>query len=101
MHSSFYLQIQYSLGSKYSKLLYELLKDYSNLNEFVIDFSILKALLNVDNKDNPSIDNWSIFNRDILKRAVKEVSEKSDINVAYEPIKNIIDGKKHLIIEGC
>lgn len=96
MHSSFYLQIQYSLGSKYSKLLYELLKDYSNLNEFVIDFSILKALLNVDNKDNPSIDNWSIFNRDILKRAVKEVSEKSDINVAYEPIKNIIDGKKQV-----
>lgn len=96
MHSSFYLQIQYSLGSKYSKLLYELLKDYSNLNEFVIDFSILKALLNVDNKDNPSIDNWSIFNRDILKRAVKEVSEKSDINVVYEPIKNIIDGKKQV-----
>lgn len=96
MHSSFYLQIQYSLGSKYSKLLYELLKDYSNLNEFLIDFSILKALLNVDNKDNPSIDNWSIFNRDILKRAVKEVSEKSDINVAYEPIKNIIDGKKQV-----
>lgn len=96
MHSSFYLQIQYSLGSKYSKLLYELLKDYSNLNEFLIDFSILKALLNVDNKDNPSIDNWSIFNRDILKRAVKEVSEKSDINVEYEPIKNIIDGKKQV-----
>ena len=84
------------MGSKYSKLLYELLKDYSNLNEFVIDFSILKALLNVDNKDNPSIDNWSIFNRDILKRAVKEVSEKSDINVEYEPIKNIIDGKKQV-----
>lgn len=87
MYTSFYLQIQYGLNSKYSKLLYEVLKDYANLGELTMDFNILKALLNVDVSDKPDWEKWAAFNRDILKRAVMEVTEKSDICVSYEPIK--------------
>ncbi len=88
MYTSFYLQIQYGLNSKYSKLLYEILKDYANLGELTIDFDILKALLNVDVVDKPDWEKWAAFNRDILKRAVAEVTEKSDILVTYTPIKD-------------
>ena len=92
-YSKMYLPIQLGLKSKYSKLLYEVLKDYSKLKEVSLDFEILKALLNVDVKDKPSLESWSNFNRDVLKKAVKEVSDKSDIIVTYTPIKERIDTK--------
>lgn len=88
MYTSFYLQIQYGLNSKYSKLLYEVLKDYANLGELTLDFTVLRALMNIDSTSKPDWERWSAFNRDILKRAVEEVTEKSDIHVTYEPIKD-------------
>lgn len=88
MYTSFYLQIQYGLNSKYSKLLYEVLKDYAKLGELTLDFTVLRALMNIDTVDKPEWDKWASFNRDILKRAVQEVSEKSDIHVTYEPVKD-------------
>lgn len=91
--TKFYLQIQFGLKSKYSKLLYDLLKDYSGLGEVTLDFEILKAILNVDVSAGSNMDGWSIFNRDILKRAVKEVNEKADIKVSYEPVKDRLDKK--------
>ncbi len=93
LYTQFYLQIQYGLNSKYSKLLYELLKDYVSLGELVIDFEILKAMINVDVSEDSNHNDWSAFNRDILKRAIKEVTDKSDISVTYEPIKERIDKK--------
>lgn len=87
MYTSFYLQVQYGLNSKYSKLLYEVLKDYIQLGEITIEYSTLKALMNIDVVEKPEWDKWSTFNRDILKRAVHELTEKSDIKVSYEPIK--------------
>lgn len=87
MYTSFYLQIQYGLNSKYAKLLYEVLKDYANLGELTLDFAVLKALMNIDTEEKPDWEKWSAFNRDILKRAVKEVSEKADIKVEYTAIK--------------
>jgi plasmid replication initiation protein len=87
MYTSFYLQIQYGLNSKYAKLLYEVLKDYAKLGELTLDFTVLKALMNIDINEKPDWEKWSSFNRDILKRAVKEVSDKADIHVTYEPVK--------------
>jgi plasmid replication initiation protein len=92
-YSKMYLPIQLGLKSKYSKLLYEVLKDYSGMKEITFDFEVLKAMLNVDVKEKPSLDLWSNFNRDVLKKAVKEVSEKSDLFVTYEPVKETVEGK--------
>jgi len=80
-----FLKIQYSMQTKYSKLLYEILKDYENINQLYIDYDILLGLLNIKNLDRYS--KYSYFNGEILKREVKEINEKSDIYVEYEPIK--------------
>lgn len=77
-----FFKIQFSFSSKYSKLLYELLKDYENIKSFTISLIKLVQLLNDTNYKE-----WSIFRANVLKRAISEINEKSDIIVSYEPIK--------------
>ena len=86
LFTKFYLRIQFSMHSKYSKLLYELLKDYQGVKTKIIEFDLLIGLLNVD-FENTKNGQWSLFNQNILKKAVNEINEKSDIYVSYEPIK--------------
>ena len=87
--SKMFLTIQFSMKSKYSKLLYELLKDYEGINVKQFDLNILMDLINVSEYSQRV---WSIFNQNILKKAVKEINNKSDIKVSYEPIKERPDG---------
>jgi len=91
LFSKFYLKIQFSMKSKYSKLLYELLKDYEGIFTKIIDYELLVGLLNVD-YEKTNNGKWALFNQNILKKAVKEINEKSDIKVSYEPIKERPDG---------
>ena len=93
-YTTFFLQIQFGLKSKYSKLLYELLKDYSGSKQKIIGLDILKAMMNIDQNSNSNYENWGNFNRDILKRAVNEINNKSDIVVEYMPIKETINKRK-------
>ena len=93
LFTKFYLKIQFSMKSKYSKLLYEILKDYQGVNTKTIDFELLLGLLNVD-FENTNNGTWALFNQNIIKKAVKEINEKSDIYVSYEPIKERINGKR-------
>jgi len=81
-----YLHLQLSMISKYSKLLYELIKDYEGIKTITIDFQLLLPLLNV-NFENTNNGQWALFNQNILKKAINEINEKSDILVSYEPIK--------------
>ena len=81
-----FLSLPLSMVSKYSKLLYEILKDYSGLKTIIIDFNILLPLLNVD-FENTNNGQWALFNQNILAKAIKEINEKSDIRVSYEAIK--------------
>jgi len=94
LFSKMYLTIQLSMKSKYSKLLYELCKDYKDSfnNSKTIDFDMLLGLLNAAN--NKRYFTFSYFNNDILKKAVKEINEKSDIIVSYEPIKERPEGAR-------
>lgn len=84
-----FLKIQFSMSSKYSKLLYEILKDYENISEIVLDVDMVVMLLNDTN-----FKEWSIFRANVLDRAVKEINEKSDINVEYEAIKEKVDEQR-------
>jgi len=95
LFTKFYLKIQFSMVSKYSKLLYELLKDYSGIKTTTIDYELLIALLNVD-YENTNNGKWAMFNQNILRNAVKEINEKSDIEVSYEPIKEKPSKNKRL-----
>jgi plasmid replication initiation protein len=82
--SKMFFTIQFSMVSKYSKLLYELLKDYENIKKIELTVNSLHDLLNVV---EPNQRKWTLFNQNILKKAVNEINEKADIKVFYEPIK--------------
>ncbi len=95
MFSTMFFKIQFSLDLKYSKLLYEILRDYLGKNyngvkSRVIEIDMLLGLLNVKNLERYK--KFSFFNGEIIKKAVAEINEKSDILVEYEPIKERPDG---------
>ncbi len=81
------MAIQFSLKSKYSKLLYELAKDYEGLqNGKEISFEELHELLNVttDTMKVPSR-----FKAHILKKSVDEINELTDIRIEWDMTKKI------------
>lgn len=80
-----YLKIQFSFVSKYSKLLYEILKDYEKVGN-TITFDNLILLLNVKTEGTKNAE-WSSFRPHILEKAIDEINEKADIQVSYESIK--------------
>ena len=92
LFTKFFLTIQFSMNSKYSKLLYEVLKDYEGIKSKTIDYELLIGLLNA--LGNTRVNKFSYFNNDILKKSIKEINEKSDISVDYEPIKEKLDGRR-------
>ena len=88
--SKMFLKIQFSLHSKYSKLLYELMKDYEGISK-TIDITTLYELLNVTEDKQRT---WSVFRPNILEKAVKEINSMTDISVEYEPIKSKPEGER-------
>ena len=91
--SKMFLSIQFSMVSKYSKALYEILKDYENIKQLIVTMDLLFGLLNV-NISKPTNTVWSTFRVNVLERAIAEINEKSDIQVSYEPIKEKIEGQR-------
>ena len=89
--SKMFFSIQFSMKSKYSKLLYEIVKDYEKLNVLVVSFENLTELLNVTEDSQKK---WSVFRANILKKAVDEINSRSDITVDYEPIKEKPEGQR-------
>lgn len=89
--SKMFFAIQFSMDSKYSKLLYELLKDYERIKFIEIPISNLFDLINVTEESQKK---WSIFQGNILKKAVTEINEKSDIKVSYETFKEKPEGDR-------
>jgi len=92
LFTKFYLAIQFSMVSKYSKLLYELLKDYEGVKHKTVEFELLIGLLNASG--NSRVSTFSYFNNDVKKTAITEINEKSDIIVSYEPIKEKLEGQR-------
>jgi len=91
-----YLTIQFSLKSKYSKLLYELAKDYEGLeNGKTVDMNDLQDLLNVTTE---SMKAPSRFKAHILKKSVDEINVNTDIMVECE-MKKKSKGEYDVIIK--
>lgn len=76
---------KYGLRSKYSKILYEMFgkKDRLSKQISVEDF-IDELEYDITENKNKS---WSRLNSNILKRAVKELEEKSNLTIDYAKIK--------------
>jgi len=79
------------LKSKYSIALYELLKDYKEIKEVIIEVSEFRELMGVKEKQYTM---FSTFRDKVINRAISEInkSEKIDFKVEYELKKS---GKKY------
>lgn len=75
------LLILRGLNSKYSSALYESLKDYQNLKKIRIEIDNLRKLMGVWVKQY-SI--FTMFRKRVLDVAVKEINDKTDINIGFE-----------------
>jgi len=70
----------YPLRSGYSIRIYELLKQYQNLNKRKFEISELREILGVEPDEYKR---FFDFERRVLKPAVKEINEKTDLEVSY------------------
>lgn len=70
--------------------MYEVLKQYEVAKAAEIDIDILKALLGISQKQYLD---WRNFKRSVLDVCQKELSEHTDVNFTYEPIKRGKGGK--------
>lgn len=71
------------LGSKYSKLLYYNLRNHQFRNEWKVGFLELKEIIGADKDSYASYRN---FNKLILKKAVAEINENTELDVRYKGI---------------
>ncbi|MEO2220333.1 MAG: replication initiation protein [Nitrosopumilus sp.] len=82
------LKEQFKLSTTASKKLYEFLKDWLFVGKVIIDFDKLLKIMNIDitKKSNKK---FGSFNRNHLKKIIKEINEKTDMYVEYnKKIKN-------------
>ena len=78
-------QIEHISGftSVHSIRVYELLTQYKNLGERYISLNDFKKWLQLEDK----YDKWAEFQRNVLRTAVAEINEKSNLFIEYEAIK--------------
>ena len=79
--TKFYLKLNFGLN-KNAMIIYKLLKSYEwskNRNGIDIDLNVLYALFNLDSDKT----NFSYFQRDTLKKSLKDINENSDIFVDF------------------
>ena len=74
------LKYIFPLRSTYSIRLYELLKQYESTGFRVDYLPELREMLGIEPNEYPRFDN---FERKILKVAIKEINEKTDLEVSY------------------
>lgn len=79
------LLIQKKFDSKYALFLYELCIDYAGINQTpVMDIDKFRYFMGLGSEEYPE---FKAFNSKIIKPAIKEVSEKSDLFVDVKYIK--------------
>lgn len=87
MFTSFELSNILNLKSKYSIRIYQLMKSHSYRKELIITLDDLKYRLSLDDKKQKSYRLFSNVSERVLKPAMREVNDKTDITIDYETIK--------------
>ena len=72
------------LSSSYSIRIYELLKQYLKIRKRTFEINELRSFLGIEDKYN----RFEAFERRVLKVAVKEINEYTDINIDYKKNRN-------------
>jgi len=73
--------ILFSLNSRYSIRLYEILKAKIKIRNWEVSIKELREMLDLDDSSYP---NWAYFRINILERAKSELEEKSNLRFNYE-----------------
>lgn len=71
------------LKSKHSIRLYELLKSYLYLGKWKVSVKLLKEILDIQDK----YPKYQDFNKRVLKQAIEEINNITDLWIEYEPIR--------------
>ncbi|MEK4086350.1 replication initiation protein [Psychrobacillus sp. FSL K6-1415] len=74
-----------SLGSGYSIRLYELMKKWQHLGKWEYPVDELKLKFGIS---GDTYTQYNHFKTRVLKRAVEELNEKTDLHISYKEIKN-------------
>jgi plasmid replication initiation protein len=77
------LRIMKNLDTKHSISLYEILKDYKNLQLIEIEFTKFKKAMDIKENQYNRFNNFRDY---VLDPAIKEINEKTDLEVSYEKI---------------
>jgi Protein involved in initiation of plasmid replication len=72
-----------NLSSTYSIRIYELLQQFRSTGDRTIALDDFRSMLDIDDKYG----DFKILNRALIKPAIAELNEKSDLSVTVEPIK--------------
>ena len=73
-----------SLKSKYSKRIYTIACQYLKMKKVTLNLSELQDILELSDSIKSK---YSNFKDRVLKQAIKEINESSDINISYKEIK--------------
>ena len=89
-YTSFELLYTLRFKKKASPRLYEILKSrhYDKLKPYIYEIEVeqLRELLNADDKE--TYKTYKYFNNQVIKPAVQEINEQTDITVTYKPKKS-------------
>ena len=75
-YSKLFLKIQTKLKNTYSKILYEICKDYENLKEVKKPLKLWCYILGIESKSSNYV---STLKRDYIIKSIKEINEHTDI----------------------
>lgn len=89
------LESIYSFKKAYTFKIYELVKQWANTKSF-IEIKIEAFKENLDILNNTGYKNYSNIEKRIILPALEEINNKSELKLAYEPIK---DGRKVIAIQ--
>ena len=94
-YSKLFLKIQTQLKNTYSKILYEVCKDYEKLNEIKKPLKLWSYILGIDSKSSLYV---STFKRDYINKAIKEINKQTDIFIDAV-FSDKIDGEQFMVIK--
>lgn len=86
LFTSFKLNNAINLDSKYAIRIYQQTKSYSYKKEYYVSIDNLKNQLKLTQK---SYQNYGTLKSRVIDVAVKEINQKTDINVSYEEVKKV------------
>lgn len=99
LFKKFYTHDRYDLRSKYSTLLYDVLASRTKGSSTIAAYYTvdeLKNILDFELEETSNTESWAKINSNILKRASKEIIEKTNMYFNYEKVKEKVGSTERM-----